>query len=51
MEENCCRNCIYAKDYTGYEAFYCVAYGCCIRGEQYNCKEFDSESNAIEDLD
>ena len=37
---NCCENCKYADNYTGYYDFYCLQYKCVIRGEQINCEGF-----------
>lgn len=44
-KENSCKNCDNADGYGNLEGFYCVALGCNIRGEQYNCKEFYSEQS------
>lgn len=51
MKNNCCKNCVNAQDYTGWEAHYCIAFGCCIRGEQYDCKKFIEEDEVVENLE
>ena len=38
--DNCCKNCIYAREYTGYDDFYCDYYDCGRRAEYYNCENF-----------
>lgn len=38
--DNCCKNCIYARGYTGYDDFYCDYCDCGQRAEQYDCENF-----------
>ncbi len=38
--QNCCANCEYAKDYTGFDDFLCTSCGYQQRAEQYDCESF-----------
>lgn len=42
--ENCCKNCVHAKNYTGYDDFTCDSLGHKIRAERNDCKNFKSKS-------
>lgn len=39
-KENCCKNCFYAEDYSGYDDHFCKILNHGIRAEVYDCDKF-----------
>lgn len=52
--ENCCENCIHAKNYTGYDDFDCVQLDHMVRAEKFDCDYFKpkkmSKTNCENDM-
>lgn len=52
--QNCCKNCIYAENYTGYDDFDCVQLDYMIRAERFDCDHFKpkkmSKTNCENDI-
>lgn len=44
--KNCCENCVYATNYTGYDDFTCGSCGSMIRAERFDCKDFKPSYSA-----
>ena len=38
--KNCCENCVYARNYTGYDDFHCIKLDNIIRAEKFDCDCF-----------
>lgn len=43
--QNCCANCDYAEDHTGFDDFFCTSCNYWRRTEQYNCKSFKPKTD------
>ena len=44
--KNCCENCVYATNYTGYDDFTCGSCGSMIRAERFDCNDFKPSYSA-----